>query len=402
MSNLPQGIETLARHAFDSHSETTSRNALRVLCNAMLLKPEARQAVVDLEYEAKACNRLRTENPDDEFLLSRLIFLTTYGTSINLPSLIEQHHMADSIIQNLSRHAARFSTGRPATSPMEGMALVETLKLLFNVTRFCNDHTGFFDPALPHITTILCALDLPTPQAQSPLDPPFSPLINALMNLDFSTPTAQAALYPASTPTSVADRLIQLLDISMKRYTDTNLDQLVTPLICVLSMLYDHAPTPTPSPPTTADANSSSVDVRRFVQERLLPTEEDRKTVLGRSDTLPSRLLRNWTNPLAPEFRKQIAGFYFAISGKDVVRFIENVGYGYASGFLFENKIPLPEGAAAGGSASAREDEAAGVRRAVNPITGQFLDEERYPDLPEMTDEEKEREAERLFVLFER
>jgi hypothetical protein len=39
----------------------------------------------------------------------------------------------------------------------------------------------------------------------------------------------------------------------------------------------------------------------------------------------------------------------------------------------------------------------------VNPITGQRLDaESEGPDLSQMTDEEKEREAERLYVLFER
>lgn len=41
-------------------------------------------------------------------------------------------------------------------------------------------------------------------------------------------------------------------------------------------------------------------------------------------------------------------------------------------------------------------------REDVNPITGQKLEDERIPDLSSMTDEEKEREAERLFVLFER
>lgn len=38
----------------------------------------------------------------------------------------------------------------------------------------------------------------------------------------------------------------------------------------------------------------------------------------------------------------------------------------------------------------------------VNPITGQRLDMEPKLHVPEMTHEEKEREAERLFVLFER
>lgn len=38
----------------------------------------------------------------------------------------------------------------------------------------------------------------------------------------------------------------------------------------------------------------------------------------------------------------------------------------------------------------------------VNPITGQSLKEETRAHSPVMTDEEKEREAERLFILFER
>ena len=38
----------------------------------------------------------------------------------------------------------------------------------------------------------------------------------------------------------------------------------------------------------------------------------------------------------------------------------------------------------------------------INPITGQRTDMEPVDTGPEMTDEEKEREAERLFVLFER
>ena len=40
--------------------------------------------------------------------------------------------------------------------------------------------------------------------------------------------------------------------------------------------------------------------------------------------------------------------------------------------------------------------------RPINPITGQHLDTEDFPELPHMTDAEKEREAERLFVLFDR
>jgi hypothetical protein len=71
------------------------------------------------------------------------------------------------------------------------------------------------------------------------------------------------------------------------------------------------------------------------------------------------------------------------------------VGYGNAIGFLMNRNIPLQPPST---SQSSNSNE-----REVNPITGQFLDEENQgPSLADMTDEEKEREAERLFVLFER
>ncbi|KAK3904754.1 guanine nucleotide exchange factor synembryn-like protein [Staphylotrichum tortipilum] len=384
-----EGIETLSKFAFDSNSDTTARNALRVLCNALLLKPPTRQTFVDLGNAPKASERLKNDNLDDEFLVSRLLLLTTYVTGLDLPQLIEQHQLADSIVQNLSRHAARASAQPSATGkagPMEEMALAETLKLLFNVTNFAKNHINAFDATLPHIATLLCSH--PLPKTSTPLDTTFSLLFNALLNLDLSTPTAQSALYPPAEPTRVVDRLVDLLDPAMKAYTDTALDQSVAPLVCALSVVYEHAPEP----------------ARAAVQARLLPTEEDRKLVLGKTDTLPSRMLRNWTNALAPQFRSAVAHLYFDLSGKDAGKFIENVGYGYASGFLFENSIPVPPGAVEGAAAGAGGEggEASGSRRPVNPITGQFLDEEKFEELPEMTMEEKEREAERLFVLFER
>jgi len=73
---------------------------------------------------------------------------------------------------------------------------------------------------------------------------------------------------------------------------------------------------------------------------------------------------------------------------------VKNVGYGYAAGYLMTHKIPIPENAQ---QSSSTEGEVP-----VNPVTGQRLDKEPDVEMPEMTQEEKEREAERLYVLFER
>lgn len=66
------------------------------------------------------------------------------------------------------------------------------------------------------------------------------------------------------------------------------------------------------------------------------------------------------------------------------------VGYGNCAGFLFNKGVMAPP---AGLTDSEGE--------AINPITG-IRNPPRDSNEPEMTEEEKEREAEKLFVLFDR
>lgn len=378
-----QGITTLARHAFDTSATSTSHNALRCLANAMLMQPEARQIFVDLGYEAKACEQLKRDTWDDEFLCSRVIFLTTYGSNIDLARLIDEYGLAETIIGKLARHAELATgSGKATVDPMQDLALADTLKLMFNVTHFHRASVDTFAPAVPSIVTLLQKRD---PAPSRPLDGFYGNLINALVNLNLGSKEAQTALYPeGEQQNSVVERLVGLLDLSMKAYSDNDLEQTVTPLVSVLRSIHEGAPEP----------------VRAFIRGRLLPTKEDREQILGRGETLASTLLRNSTNPMTPQLRDAISHLLFEMSDKDASVFVENVGYGFASGFLFQNNIPVPDSVAggAGGSSGGDNDST----RPVNPITGQYLDQETGPEVPEMTDEEKEREAERLFVLFER
>jgi len=74
---------------------------------------------------------------------------------------------------------------------------------------------------------------------------------------------------------------------------------------------------------------------------------------------------------------------------------VHNIGYGHAAGYLMTHKIPMPQDLKTTANENIDEVE-------INPITGQRVDAETPMSIPEMTDAEKEREAERLFVLFER
>ncbi|UPX15565.1 uncharacterized protein EKO05_0006009 [Ascochyta rabiei] len=331
-----------------------------------------------------------SESIDDEFLVSRILFLTTYNTTLDYTELVNEHHLADNINAAIQRHASRYTQPRQRaqehTAPMDLMALSETLKLLFNITHFHPDLSQYFADSIPNIFHILTRRDSPT----KPLDAPVSFLVNALLNLvrEEGTGTDQhphdpvlhAAVFPVSNPPGNVTHLITTLDSAIHTYPTSELDATISPLFTLLRRIYEIAP----------------ADVQIVMQSKLLPSDTDRAQPLGKSSSLPSRLLNLSTSAQTPALRDSIAAFMFELSSKDPAKYVQNVGYGYASGFLLSKNIPMPEGAIQ----DAGEGRSGGVP--VNPITGQRLDREEQVEMPEMTLEEKEREAERLFVLFER
>ncbi|PYH67118.1 uncharacterized protein BO88DRAFT_344929, partial [Aspergillus vadensis CBS 113365] len=102
------------------------------------------------------------------------------------------------------------------------------------------------------------------------------------------------------------------------------------------------------------------------------------------------RLLKHSTSISVDPPSLLIQRLLFELSDNGEEQLVRNAGYGYASGFLYSTGKQLMT------NTPARNHE-----REVNPLTSQRRDMETQSDLPEMTTEEKEREAERLFVLSE-
>ena len=143
------------------------------------------------------------------------------------------------------------------------------------------------------------------------------------------------------------------------------------------------------------------------MQASLLPSDSERAQPLGKTDTLASHLLRLSTSPVAPNLRDGTSSLLFELSGSDATTFVRNVGYGFAAGFLMTHNLSVPgstatNGAGGGGGEDAGERLTSVSGREINPVTGQMRHMEPQDAGVEMTDEEKEREAEKLFVLFER
>jgi hypothetical protein len=243
---------------------------------------------------------------------------------------------------------------------------------------------GQFSKSIPQIFKILIRRKIPTP----PLDPPVNYLINALLNLDLEDKKGQQlkfhgmnAAFPKFDAKCNAEHLINILDNAIVAYTEPELDNAISPVLTLIRRMYQIAP----------------VSIKKYMQWLLLPTDEERCRPLGKSDTLSSRLLQLSTSAMAPNLRSSISSMMFELSGKDATQFVKNVGYGFASGFLLSHNLKMPETATEAHATAGPSDSTPG-----NPITGQRLDKEE-PDTSEpMTIEQKEREAERLSILFER
>ncbi|KAH7384485.1 guanine nucleotide exchange factor [Pyrenochaeta sp. MPI-SDFR-AT-0127] len=382
------GLRTLGRYAFEGETTAASQEALRCIANALLLVPRTRQILIDLGHGPHAADRLKSESADDEFLASRVLFLMTYDADLDYVKLVQENQLADNIHAAILRHAKRYSkstrrSSQEHTHPMDLMALSETLKLLFNITHFHPDLIEYFSKSIPHIFKILVRRDIPKP----PLSAPVNFLINALLNLDLEDAKGQQkellgfnAVFPSFDQNCNAAQLINILDRAIIAYPESELDNTVAPLLTLIRRIYEIAPQ----------------GVKKTMEKLILPTSEERDKPIGKSDTLSSRLLNLSTSALTPTLRGSISAMMFELSDKDASMFVQNVGYGYASGFLMSNNIPMPE------EAMQANATAQGQSIQVNPITGQRLDREENVQEEPMTEEEKEREAERLFVLFER
>lgn len=218
-----------------------------------------------------------------------------------------------------------------------------------------------------------------------------------------------------SPPNSVADslqRAYDLLEVSFSHYfpgtidpddaevrqrpkqeSDSTLDDLLCPLIMLIIKC------------CLADAGAKS-----RLREWILPANLSRSSALeGRADLL-GRSLRLLTSVHHPRLKDATGEMLFAICDSDRKAFFQvgiissliqafaastltsQVGYGNVAGFLFNKGImnapPRPA-----------SDDAPATDASINPITG-VLEGPRQ-DI-EMTDEEKEQEAEKLFVLFDR
>lgn len=277
----------------------------------------------------------------------------------------------------MTRHAKQFpKSGRKDLPQIDELALTDTLKLVFNVAKLYPSLADSFTPLIPHIFKIISRIEIPA----KPLDGLIGYLVNALSTLDLEEKPGKfesSPLFPKFNQNCNVDKLINILDAAVRVYTPEDLEPRAVPLLHLLITIHESAPE----------------GPRKYMKWLLLPEDNDRSAPIGRSDSLSSKLLNLSTSP-SVHLKTTISELMFVLSDKDAESLTKNIGYGFAAGFLSSRGIQIPQ--------DAQEAFSTTTDAGINPITGQRFDAEPQDSGPPMTQEEREREAERLFVLFER
>ncbi|KDN52099.1 hypothetical protein K437DRAFT_40034 [Tilletiaria anomala UBC 951] len=140
---------------------------------------------------------------------------------------------------------------------------------------------------------------------------------------------------------------------------------------------------------------------RAHLRNILAPPEIDRSIGLDKRTDLTGRLVRFMGSALFPRLMRAAGELFLSLYNGNPQELSSQIGYGPSIGFLLSvnlaGSVPKPP--------EARSGSAFGQSRPVNPITGSYeptAAEKARDPINQMTDEEKEAEAEKLFSLFDR
>ncbi|KAJ2543544.1 hypothetical protein EV175_005969 [Coemansia sp. RSA 1933] len=145
---------------------------------------------------------------------------------------------------------------------------------------------------------------------------------------------------------------------------------------------------------------SENPDARLRIFHQIYPpnVEVDYKLLPEDRPGIASQIVRLMRVPQGGMLPGAMGDFLLTVLGQDIKQFIMAVGYGNAAGYMLARGIEMPEDVLDNAKGMVGENSSV-----VDPVTGRNLNQaDINKELNSMTEEEKEREAERLFVLFER
>ncbi|KAI3371444.1 hypothetical protein L3Q82_024036 [Scortum barcoo] len=389
----------------DMQSEEEERvvvEALKCLCNVVYNSPAAQQVSVDVQLAHGLCATLRTARTwhhEVGLFTLRLLFLLS-ALRPDLRVVLRKDLHAVRLLTEVLEHtldvcwAGPYEAARPDPQalPMpaeDNERAMEALKALFNLTL---SETGGEedDHQFRLIAAILRHLLMLKTETEEKTEEAHSHAVNLLNNL----------------PVSCLDVLIDMpVQGGQEKYGGKNMDA-IQMLLDFMEKRIDKASNYkeglTPVLSLLTEGSRRHREIRRYIKAQVLPPLKDVKIRPEIGTTVRNKLVRLMTH-VDMGVKQTAAEFLFVLCKESVDNLLKYTGYGNAAGLL------VARGLLAGGRGETEysEDEDSdteeykSAKPFINPITGHV--EEPMPNpIEEMTEEQKEYEAQKLVNMFDK
>uniref|UniRef100_A0A3P8SB94 Synembryn n=1 Tax=Amphiprion percula TaxID=161767 RepID=A0A3P8SB94_AMPPE len=376
--------------------------ALKCLCNVVYNSPAAQQVSVDVQLAHGLCASLRTARSwhhEVGLFTLRLLFLLSALQPDVRGVLRRQWHAVRLLTEVLEltldvRWVGPYEAARPGPQalPMpaeDNERAMEALKALFNLT--LSEAGGEEDNhQFRLIAAILRHLLMLKTETEEKTEEAHSHAVNLLNNL----------------PVSCLDVLIDVpVQGGQEKYGGKNMDA-VQVLLDFMEKRIDKGSNfkegLTPVLSLLTEGSRHHREIRRYIKAQVLPPLKDVKIRPEIGTTIRNKLVRLMTH-VDMGVKQTAAEFLFVLCKESVDNLLKYTGYGNAAGLL------VARGLLAGGRGETQysEDEDSdteeykSAKPFINPITGHV--EEPMPNpIEEMTEEQKEYEAQKLVNMFDK
>ncbi|XP_034414837.1 synembryn-A [Cyclopterus lumpus] len=390
-----------------SGEEAQRKEALKVLCNVVYNSTWAQERFSGLRLMCGLTERLSSSvsgsSPSSvQFYELRLMFLITAlrrELSVQLQqeggvSIFTAALESCLQVQWKDQYECVLDPAAPPISLEASQRIIEILKIFFNIT--CRSHRqepSEDDAALyRHLVAILrlclirkCLLLDDTDELQGHTVNLLSALplqcLDVLLMVPLGPDSKQGP--------GVNLDCVHILVLFMERRLETG-DKMKEKLTPILNLL--------------TESCRAHRETRHYIRKHILPPLRDASHRPEEGSTVKSRLIRLMTH-LDTDLKHCAADLIFVLCKENVSRFVKYTGYGNAAGLLATRGLLGGQGSRVSSDAQYSSDsdsdteEYRQVKGRINPVTGRV--EVEQPDPMEgMTEEEKEEEAKRLIMLF--
>ncbi|XP_022609978.1 synembryn-B isoform X2 [Seriola dumerili] len=389
----------------DTQSEEEERvvvEALKCLCNVVYNSPAAQQVSVDVQLAHGLCTSLhtaRTWHHEVGLFTLRLLFLLS-ALRPDVRGVLRREWHAVRLLTEVLEHTLdvrwvgpyEAASPDPQALPMpaeDNERAMEALKALFNLT--LSDAGGEEDDhQFRLIAAILRHLLMLKTETEEKTEEAHSHAVNLLNNL----------------PVSCLDVLIDVpVQGGLDKYGGKNMDAVQVLLDFMEKRIdkgsnYKEGLTPVLS--LLTEGSRHHREIRRYIKAQVLPPLTDVKIRPEIGTTIRNKLVRLMTH-VDMGVKQTAAEFLFVLCKESVDNLLKYTGYGNAAGLL------VARGLLGGGRGETQysEDEDSdteeykSAKPFINLITGHV--EEPMPNpIEEMTEEQKEYEAQKLVNMFDK